>query len=82
MPSGAAAGLTPGQVSDYAKQLGISHRYQLLGIAALSLLDSLETAARYAFIGQIDPNTDTVQGGVVEIHYTLERLATFDIAKV
>ena len=53
---------------------------QLLSQSSLSILDDMETAARYAFIGQIDPNTNAVQGGVVEIHYNIQRLATFDIA--
>jgi eukaryotic-like serine/threonine-protein kinase len=69
------------KVRTYAKQLVTMTDAQLLSNSTLSLLDSMETAARYAYIGQIDPNTDTVQGGVVEIHYTIERLATFDIAK-
>jgi hypothetical protein len=63
----------------YARQLVNMNNAQLLSTNALSLLDSMQTEARYAFIGQIDPNTDTVQGGVVEIHYTIERLATYDI---
>jgi serine/threonine protein kinase len=70
------------QVRTYARQLVAMNDAQLLSNSALSLLDSMETAARSAYVGQIDPNTDTVQGGVVEIHYTLERLATFDIAKL
>ena len=68
-------------VRSYAKQLVNMTDAQLLTSRAQSLLDSMETEARYAFIGQVNPNTDTVQGGVVEIHYTIERLATLDIAK-
>jgi len=70
------------QVRTYAKQLVRMTDAQLLSPDTLSLLDSMETAARYAYIGKIDPTTDIVQGGVVEIHYTIERLATLDITKM
>ncbi len=63
-----------------AKQLLTMTSAQLTSLAALSVLDDMETAARYAFIGQIDPNTNQVQGGVVQIHYNIQRLATYDIA--
>jgi len=39
----------------------------------------METAARYAFVGQIDPNTNQIQGGAVQIHDNIQRLATYDI---
>lgn len=54
---------------------------QLLSTNALSVLDDMETAARYAYIGKIDPNTNSVLGGVVQIHYNIERLATLDITQ-
>lgn len=69
-------------VRAYAKQLVSMNDARLLSTNALSLLNSMETEASYAFIGRIDPNTNTVQGGVVEMHYTIERLATLDISKV
>lgn len=53
---------------------------QLLTPATLSLLDTMESQARYAYIGQVKPDTNTVQGGVVQIHDTIERLASFDIS--
>jgi hypothetical protein len=69
-------------VRTYAKQLVSMTDAQLLSNSTQSLLDSLETEARYAFIGQVDPNTNTVQGGVVEMHYSIESLATLDISKM
>ncbi|MBA2678511.1 MAG: anti-sigma factor [Ktedonobacteraceae bacterium] len=44
-----------------------------------SLLDDLFTQANYAFVGRTDPNTNQVEEGVVQIHYSVQNLATFDI---
>ena len=52
---------------------------QLLGPDGLKLLDDLATQANYAFVGQINPFTNQVSEGVVQIHYNIQRLATFDI---
>lgn len=68
------------QVHAYAQSLIKMSPAQLLAPTTLSSLDSLTTLTRYAFIGQIDPNTNTVLGGVVQIHYNIQRLATFDIS--
>ncbi len=46
---------------------------------ALQILDDLFTQANYAFVGQFDPNTNSVKEGAVEIHYNIQRLATFDV---
>jgi len=62
-----------------AKRLLTMSSVQLLSLTGLSLLDDMETAARYAFIGQIDPNANVVRGGVVQIHDNIQRLATYDI---
>ncbi len=69
-------------VRTYAKQLVSMTDTQLLSNSAQSLLNSMETEARYAFIGQIDPGTNTLQGGVVQMHYSIEGLATLNIAKM
>jgi hypothetical protein len=37
------------------------------------------TQANYAFVGQFDPNTSRVKEGVVQIHYNIQGLATFDV---
>ena len=52
---------------------------QLQQPAALTLLNDLETQSSYAFTGKIDPVTGTVLNGYVQMHYTLQHLATFDI---
>ncbi|MBA2286182.1 MAG: hypothetical protein H0W02_11910, partial [Ktedonobacteraceae bacterium] len=44
-----------------------------------SLLDDLFTQTNYAFVGRTDPNTNQVEEGVVQIHYSIQNLATFDI---
>lgn len=46
---------------------------------ALAVMNQLTVQANNAFVGQIDPNTNTVREGVVQIYYAIQRLATFDI---
>jgi len=53
---------------------------QLLSQSTLAILDNMETAASSAYIGQIDPNTNTVMGGTVQIHYNIQHLATYDLS--
>lgn len=52
---------------------------QLFGDDGRALLDELATQANYAFVGQINPYTNQVKEGVVQIHYNIQRLATFAI---
>jgi len=52
---------------------------QLLQPDALTTLNDLFTQANNAFVGQVDPNTNNVKDGVVQIHYNIQALATFDI---
>jgi len=51
---------------------------QLVGSNARSLLNSLATLANTAFVGQINPQGQ-VTPGVVQIHYDIQQMATFDI---
>lgn len=51
---------------------------QLFSNQGRSLLDEIATLANYAFVGKVDPH-DQVTPGVVQIHYDIQRLATFDI---
>jgi serine/threonine protein kinase len=51
---------------------------QLFGNDGLALLDSVATLANITFVGQVDPHA-RVLDGVVQIHYDIQRLATFDI---
>ncbi len=53
---------------------------QLLQPAGTALLNDMFTQANSAFIGQTDPNTLQVKEGVAQIHYNIQRLATFDVA--
>ncbi|GAC1426663.1 MAG: hypothetical protein NVS4B1_15240 [Ktedonobacteraceae bacterium] len=52
---------------------------QLVQSDALTLLNDLFIQANHAFVGQVDPNTDNVKEGVVQIHYNVQALATFDV---
>lgn len=54
----------------------------LLSQEALSLLDDMYTNATDAFVGQPDPATGSVQGGVTQIHDELQLLATIQIRTV
>jgi hypothetical protein len=68
-----------GNVYNDAKKLVAMTDIQLLSKEALSILNDLQTQANYALVGRLDPSINKVQAGVVEIHYSIQRLATFDI---
>ena len=51
---------------------------QLLGSDGRSLLDSIATYANDAFVGQINSQAQVAEG-VVQIHYEIQRMATFDV---
>jgi len=38
------------------------------------------TNALYAFIGRPDPSTGQIQEGVVQVHYNIQGLATYDVS--
>ena len=62
-----------------AAQLVRMNDTQLQQPQAAALLDHLFTDASSTFTGQVDPNTNQVIPGVVQIHYNIQRLATMDI---
>ncbi|HEX6483789.1 MAG TPA: serine/threonine-protein kinase [Ktedonobacteraceae bacterium] len=68
------------QVRRDAKQLVMMTPTQLLSQSTLALLDDMETAASSAYAGQIDPNTNTAHGGIVQIHNNIQHLATYDLS--
>ena len=68
------------QVRLDAKKLVNMPVNQLTSPGALSILDEMETQARYAYIGQLDPTTNQLHDGVVQIHYNIQFLAAFDVA--
>jgi eukaryotic-like serine/threonine-protein kinase len=69
------------QVRTDAKQLFDMTPDQLAQPAALAVLDDMVTQATYAYIGQFDPITNSVKPGVLQVHYDVLKLATFDITK-
>jgi serine/threonine protein kinase len=53
---------------------------QLTQPQATHLMNDLVDQASSAFLGQINPNTNQVKEGVVQINYSIHNLATFPIA--
>ncbi len=51
---------------------------ELAGSKGLNLLDEVATLANQAFVGQVDPQGQ-VTAGVIQIHYAIQSLATFDV---
>lgn len=51
---------------------------QLAGSQGLSLLDEVATLANAALVGQVNPQ-GSVTAGVVQIHYAIQSLATFNV---
>jgi len=62
-----------------AKQLYYMNDAQLAQPPALALLDDLVTQATYAYIGRLDPNTNTVQPSILQVHYAVQQLANFTV---
>jgi eukaryotic-like serine/threonine-protein kinase len=51
---------------------------QLFGSEGRNLLNDVATLANYAFAGKVDPHAQ-VMDGIVQIHYDVQRIATFNI---
>lgn len=66
-------------VHDDAVLLARMNDQQLLQPNAATLLNHIFIQASNAFTGQVDPNTNQVIPGVVQIHYNIQRMATMDI---
>lgn len=62
-----------------AKRLLALSNTQLLQTSSLTLLDDLATQAQYAYTGQSNPSTGSLQGGALWIYDNLQRLATFEV---
>jgi hypothetical protein len=45
------------------------------------MIDNLLVNVTYAYIGQLDPKTNTVVPGVLEVHYDVQQLAALIITK-
>jgi hypothetical protein len=67
------------RVRQDARQLVMMDDAQLLQPAALSLLNDMRVWANIAFVGQRDPATNEVQWGAVQLWYSIQQLATFDV---
>jgi len=67
------------QVHKDAKQLMNTPLGQYNSPASRSILDDMEANALYAFVGRPDPSTGQVLGGMIQVHYTIQNLTTFDV---
>ncbi len=65
-----------------AAQLSKMSDTALLTPQALSLLNDMYTNANDAFVGQPDPATGSVQGGITQIHDELQRLSTIQVSTI
>ena len=54
---------------------------QLRQDSTRALLDDLETNAQYAYLGQLNPATNTVRAGVIQAHYEIMHLAALEVTK-
>jgi serine/threonine protein kinase len=67
------------QVRKDAKELFYMTPEQLAQSSAQGTLEDLATQATYAYVGQLDPATNKVLPGILQAHYDIQKLATFDI---
>jgi eukaryotic-like serine/threonine-protein kinase len=67
------------QARTLARQLVLMNAVQLSQPTTLTMLDNLLLATTYAYIGQLDPKTNQVIPGVLQVHYDIQRLATLTI---
>jgi hypothetical protein len=51
---------------------------QLISSQAISLLNEVATLANQAFVGKVEPQGQ-VTDGVIQVHYAIQSLATFDV---
>lgn len=67
------------QVRADAQQLVKMDAVQLSQPSTLTLLDNMLLFATYAYIGKLDPKTNQVVPGVLQVHYDVARLATLTL---
>jgi hypothetical protein len=68
------------QARMYAQQLVKMDRTQLSQSAALTMINDLLTAVTYAYIGQLNPQTNKVTPGIIQVHYDVQQLATLNLS--
>jgi serine/threonine protein kinase len=44
-----------------------------------AMLDDMVTLATYAYIGKLNPETNQMQGGVLQAHYAIQQLASYTV---
>jgi hypothetical protein len=62
-------------------KIGNKDPMQLRQLEAGQLLDDMVTQATYAYIGQLDPVTNQVHPGVIQIHHDTQKLAVLNITR-
>lgn len=67
------------QVRQDARQLVNMSDQDLLSNNALNILNDMETHARYAYVGKLDPTTNQIQNGVTQIYYQSQALTTMNV---
>jgi eukaryotic-like serine/threonine-protein kinase len=65
----------------YARQLVLMGNNQLAQPQALTMINTLLSDVTYAYIGQLDPKTNTVVPGVLQAHYDVQQLASLTVTK-
>jgi len=68
------------QVRGDAQQLVKMDKFQLAQTSTQTLLDNMLSNATYAYIGQLNPKTNQVLPGVLQVHYDVAGLATLTIS--
>jgi serine/threonine protein kinase len=68
------------QVRTYARQLVVMDDAQLAQASTLLLLDNMLQYATSAYVGQLDPKTDQVLPGVLQVHYDVQKLAALTLS--
>jgi hypothetical protein len=71
-----------GQVRQDAKKLVAMTKDQLSQPMALLMLNDMQIQANNAFVGRINPLINQAQWGAVQIYYSIQKLATFDVKVV
>jgi hypothetical protein len=44
------------------------------------MINDLLTAVTYAYIGQLNPQTNKVTPGIIQVHYDVQQLATLNLS--
>ncbi|TMC16920.1 MAG: hypothetical protein E6J33_08690 [Chloroflexi bacterium] len=64
-----------------ARQLALMNNSELSQPGALTMINNLLADVTDAYIGQLDPKTNSVVPGVLQVHYDVQQLAAFTITR-